>query len=73
MWHIPVPEISWPVVMKRGTNTDGKTITYLLHYSPDTRVIPSPVTGTELLSDKTLTEGEPIHLGPWDVKILEGA
>lgn len=72
MWHIPVPETSWPVVMKRGVNSEGKTITYLLHYSAATRVIPSPATGTELLSGKHLEEGEPVELKPWDVKILEG-
>lgn len=72
MWHIPVPEISWPVVMKRGTNREGRNITYLLHYSPDTRVIPSPMSGTELLSGRILSEGEPVELKAWDVKILEG-
>lgn len=72
MWHIPVPETSWPVVMKRGINAAGKPITYLLHYSAAARVIPSPATGTELLSGKTVAEGEPLELKPWDVRILEG-
>ena len=72
MWHIPVPETAWPVVQKRGTNRDGKNLTFLLHYSPASRVIPSPATGTELFSGKHLDEGEPMELKGWDVKILEG-
>ena len=72
MWHIPVPETAWPVVQKRGTNRDGRNLTFLLHYSPASRVIPSPATGTELFSGKHLDEGEPMELKGWDVKILEG-
>lgn len=71
-WHIPVPETSWPVVMKRGINRHGRPITFLLHYSPAARVIPSPAAGRELLSGQQLEEGAPLELKPWDVKILEG-
>lgn len=72
MWHIPVPETAWPVIQKRGTNREGKSVTFLLHYSPASRVIPSPATGTELFSGKHMDEGEPMELKGWDVKILEG-
>ena len=72
MWHIPVPETAWPVVQKRGINRDGKNLTFLLHYSPASRVIPSPATGVELFSGRHLDEGEPLELKGWDVKILEG-
>lgn len=72
MWHIPVPESAWPVVQKRGINRDGRSVTFLLHYSPASRVVPSPATGTELFSGKHLDEGEPLELKGWDVKILEG-
>ena len=72
MWHIPVPETAWPVVQKRGTNRDGKNLTFLLHYSPASRVISSPATGVELFSGRHLDEGEPLELKGWDVKILEG-
>ena len=72
MWHIPVPESAWPVVQKRCVNRDGKNLTFLLHYSPASRVIPSPATGVELFSGKHLDEGEPMELKGWDVKILEG-
>lgn len=71
-WHIPVPEISWPVVIKRGINQQGKPVVYLLHYSDSARVIPSPSAGQELLSGQNLEEGAPVELKPWDVKILEG-
>lgn len=72
MWHIPVPETAWPVVQKRAISREGKPITFLLHYSPACRVIPSPATGTELFSGKHMDEGEPMELKGWDVKILEG-
>lgn len=72
MWHIPVPETSWPVVQKRAIGPTGKMLTFLLHYSPASRVISSPATGTELFSGKRLDEGEPLELRGWDVKILEG-
>lgn len=71
-WHIPVPEISWPVVLKRGVNRYGRPLVYVLHYSDSTRVIPSPAAGTELISGVRLEEGAPLELKPWDVKILEG-
>lgn len=72
MWHIPVPETSWPVVQKRAISREGKPLTFLLHYSPASRVISSPATGTELFSGIHLDEGEPLELKGWDVKILEG-
>lgn len=72
MWHIPVPEISWPVVVKRGVDRQGAPMVYLLHYSDSARVIPSPAVGRELISGVTLEEGAPLELKPWDVKILEG-
>ena len=72
MWHIPVPETAWPVVQKRAVSAEGKPITFLLHYSPACRVIPSPATGTELFSGRHMEEGEPMELKGWDVKILEG-
>ena len=71
MWHYPVPETAWPVVQKRAIGPSGKTITFLLHYSPASRVIPSPATGRELFSGRHLDEGEPLELRGWDVKILE--
>ena len=72
MWHIPVPETAWPVVQKRAISREGKPLTFLLHYSPACRVIPSPATGTELFSGRHMDEGEPLELKGWDVKILEG-
>lgn len=71
MWHYPVSETAWPVVQKRAMNPEGRAVTFLLHYSPASRVIPSPVTGLELFSGRHLDEGEPLELRGWDVKILE--
>lgn len=72
MWHVPVPEIAWPVVQKRAVSSEGKNLTFLLHYSHTARVIPSPATGRELFSGICREEGEPLELKPWEVLILEG-
>ena len=72
MWHVPVPEIAWPVVQKRAVSREGKPLTFLLHYSHATRVIPSPATGWDLFAGVRREEGEPLELKPWEVLILEG-
>ena len=59
-------------LQKRAISREGKPMTFLLHYSPACRVIPSPATGTELFSGRHMDEGEPLELKGWDVKILEG-
>lgn len=71
LWNLPLPEIKWPVVVKRGTNRQGNGIIYLLNYSAEAQTVHAPASGTELLSGCRINEGNSLALGPWDVKILE--
>jgi len=64
--------IAYPLVLKYGTNDQGKTIRYYLNYSN----IEQAFTwfydkGTDLLTDKTLKKGDNLLLKPWDVLIVE--
>ena len=62
----------YPVVVRTGINTSGKTIRYYLNYSSDTQTIEYPYArGTEILSKKDLVKGSKFMLGPWDLAIVE--
>ena len=64
--------LSYPVVMKNGTNDQGKTIRYFLNYSnTEQSFILSYSNGTDLLTDKQFKKGDNVTLKPWDVLILE--
>ena len=69
---IAVPELRFPLIIKSGTNADGRLIRYYLNYSDSERRIPVPEGGgVELLSDTALTEEQEIVLKPWGFGILE--
>ena len=64
-------EYRFPVIMRSGVNGKGKEINYLFNYSS------SPVTvehrraaSVDLLTGKTVNQGDSITVGPWDVAIL---
>jgi beta-galactosidase len=64
--------ISYPVVMKYGTNDQGKIIRYYLNYSnKEVQVVYDYPKGTNLLSDNIVTKGGRVVLKPWDVVIIE--
>ncbi|MFD6091079.1 beta-galactosidase [Oerskovia sp. NPDC060338] len=69
---------SWPqdlagrVTVRRGTNGRGRELTYLLNYSAATVEVPSPVTATSVLDGASVTEGDVLAVGPWDLVVLEG-
>lgn len=71
-WCIPIPQNRFPVVQKRGFNALGKTVTFLLNYSAQAQTVNAPGSGVELLSRKTIMEGQPLKLEPFGVMILEG-
>ena len=71
LWNIRLPEISWPMVMKRGVNSLGKEIIYLLNYSAERTTLCAPTAAVELLSGARVEAGGPLRFEPWDVKILE--
>lgn len=64
--------LSYPVVMKYGTNDQGKTIRYYLNYSNvEQSFVSGYANGTDLLTNKQLKKGDSITLKPWDLLIVE--
>lgn len=65
-------ELSFPLIVKSGTNEAGKTIRYYFNYSDEPRSFVYPHgDGTELLSDRAVRSGERIELDRWGVAIVE--
>jgi beta-galactosidase len=64
--------LSYPLVMKYGTNDQGKTIRYFLNYSNmEQSFVSGYANGTDLLTNKQLKKGDSITLKPWDILIVE--
>jgi len=64
--------VIYPIVMRTGTNDQGKTIRYYLNYSDkDQSVIYKFTRGTNLLTGTLLKKGDMVNLKPWDVAIIE--
>ncbi|OZG61971.1 beta-galactosidase [Bifidobacterium lemurum] len=64
------------ITVRRGVNALGRTITYLLNYSPNEVAFASPYEGVDLLSDEDASAqavrvGDRISVAPWGVRILE--
>ena len=65
-------QVSYPVVIRWGTNDQGKTIRYYLNYSGDEQQVVYQFNGgTELLGNKTIKKGDSLVLKPWDLAIVE--
>ncbi len=64
--------ITYPIVIRQGTNDQGKTIRYYLNYSgKESQVVYDKPKGTNLFTDSSVTKGDRIVLKPWDVAIIE--
>jgi beta-galactosidase len=64
--------IVYPVVIRQGTNDQGKTIRYYLNYSDkNVSVLYNSSKGSDLFLNKVLKKGDTITLKPWDVAIVE--
>ncbi len=64
--------ITYPLVMRQGTNDQGKIIRYYLNYSGKDLSIPYNYgKGTNLFTNELLKRGDAISLKPWDVAIIE--
>ncbi len=64
--------VSYPVVIRQGTNDQSKTIRYYLNYSgQDISVVYNYQKGTNLFTNSSLKRGDIISLKPWDVAIVE--
>ena len=65
-------QLTYPIVMRYGTNDQGKTIRYYLNYSDkDQSLMYNFDKGTDLLSSKALKKGDNFILKPWDLLIVE--
>ncbi|CAN5504985.1 hypothetical protein BH10BAC2_BH10BAC2_36750 [soil metagenome] len=65
-------QITYPVVVRSGTNDQGKILHYYLNYSgKEQSVIYNFDKGTDLLTNKVLKKGDSLVLKPWDILIAE--
>ena len=72
--EVEIPEYSWPVIVRKGTNDLGKCVRYILNYSAEEQnVVYHGADGTELFSEESVQDGESITVLPWNLKIVEEA
>ena len=72
--EVEIPEYSWPVIVRKGTNDLGKCVRYILNYSAEEQnVVYHGAAGTELFSEESVQDGESIAVLPWNLKIVEEA
>lgn len=72
--EVEIPEYSWPVIVRKGTNDLGKCVRYILNYSAEEQnVVYHGADGTELFSEESVQDGESIAVLPWNLKIVEEA
>ena len=69
---VEIPEYSWPVIIRKGTNDLGKCVRYILNYSAEEQnVVYHGADGTELFSEESVQDGDTVTVLPWNVKIIE--
>lgn len=72
--EVEIPEYSWPVIVRKGTNDLCKCVRYILNYSAEEQnVVYHGADGTELFSEESVQDGESITVLPWNLKIVEEA
>jgi beta-galactosidase len=65
-------QLTYPIVVKYGTNDQGKTIRYYLNYSNrEQSVIYNFNKGVDLFTNRILKKGDSFLLKPWDLLIVE--
>ncbi|MBR1912930.1 MAG: beta-galactosidase [Treponema sp.] len=66
-----IPPFTWPIIVRSGTNEEGKKLHFILHYSQDQKNISCPYAAVyDALTGEKYTMGDSIILHDWDVKIL---
>lgn len=71
LWGVD-QEISFPLIIKSGTNQYGKAIHYYFNYEIKSNSCKYPYnTGTDLLTNKIISSNELIKIEPWGIKIIE--
>ena len=72
--EVEIPEYSWPVIVRKGTNDLCKCVRYILNYSAEEQnVVYHGADGTELFSEESVQDGDSIAVLPWNLKIVEEA
>ena len=72
--EVEIPEYSWPVIVRKGTNDLDKCVRYILNYSAEEQnVVYHGADGTELFSEESVQDGKSIAVLPWNLKIVEEA
>ena len=72
--EVEIPEYSWPVIIRKGTNDLNKCVRYILNYSAEEQnVIYHGANGTELFSEESVQDGDTVTVLPWNLKIVEEA
>ena len=67
-----VKQLTYPLVMRYGTNDQGKTIRYYFNYSgTDNSCSYNYDKGIDLLTGKTMQKEDRISLGPWGLLVVE--
>jgi beta-galactosidase len=69
---IAVPKLRYPLVVRGGTLQNGHQVRYLLNYSAKVQQLKYGYAGgAELLTGKTVKQGQQMMLEPWGVAIVE--
>ena len=70
--NVEIPDVRFPVIIRKGVNSHGKKICYYLNYSAEQREVEyNGNNATELLKNNRISSGEKLAIAPWDVRILE--
>jgi len=65
-------QFSWPLIAKSGVNDDGNGVHFYYNYSSEGMEFSYPHSnGLELVSGKSVEEGESLTVEAWDVIIIE--
>ncbi len=69
--YIDLPDVSYPIVVRTGTNGSGRQITYYMNYSGEKQSLIPQYGGTEILTGSRIPEGGALILDPWGLAIIE--
>ena len=68
----PDDQLSWPLIVKSGTNDYKKGVHFYYNYSSEEKELEySHGSGKELISEQPVAKGETLKIDPWDVLIIE--
>jgi beta-galactosidase len=65
-------ELTFPIITKAGINENGNNIRYYFNYSSVAKTFKYPYgNGMELLTEKTVSNGEVLEIASWGIVIIE--